>query len=453
MVAAFDYCLHGRGGAAPSIDTAMHGLIDAAHVDHLHPDSGIALATAADGEALTRRCFGDRVAWVDWRRPGFQLGLDMAEIRRDHPEAIGAILGGHGITAWGDTSEECEARSLEIIRTAERFIAENGRPEPFGAPIAGLRAAPRGGAPRPRGRAPAARPRARLDRPAAGRPLHRQRCRPRLRRPRRASAPGGARHVVPRPLPADEGPTDGPRPAADRDARRRRRAAARAARGLPRRLPRLLRAPRHARQPADARRRSGDRARAGHRHVLVRGQQADGAGRRRVLRQRDQRHARRRGAVDLRADRRSGEVPDRVLGARGGQAGADAEAEAARRTGRVRDRRRLGDRQGDRPPARRRGRLRRRRRHRCRQRGDRRARARRDRTPRSASSPTSPTRRRSSTRSARPSSPSAASTWSSTTPACRSRSRCSRRRSATGTSSTTSWPAARSSSRARRRGS
>ncbi|MEA2632389.1 MAG: hypothetical protein QOE66_2608, partial [Chloroflexota bacterium] len=68
MVAAFDYCLHGRGGAAPSIDTAMHGLIDAAHVDHLHPDSGIALATAADGEALTARCFGGRVAWVDWRR-------------------------------------------------------------------------------------------------------------------------------------------------------------------------------------------------------------------------------------------------------------------------------------------------------------------------------------------------------------------------------------------------
>jgi rhamnulose-1-phosphate aldolase/alcohol dehydrogenase len=142
MVAAFDYCLHGRGGAPPSIDTAMHGLIDAAHVDHLHPDSGIAFATAADGEALTRSCFGDRVAWVDWRRPGFQLGLDMATIRRDHPEAIGAILGGHGITAWGDTSEECEERSLDIIRGAERFIAENGRPQPFGPPIPGLEALP-----------------------------------------------------------------------------------------------------------------------------------------------------------------------------------------------------------------------------------------------------------------------------------------------------------------------
>ena len=132
MVAAFDYCLHGRGGAAPSIDTAMHGLVDAPHVDHLHPDSGIALATAADGERLTAECFGDRVVWVPWRRPGFQLGLDIAKIARDNPQAIGCVLGGHGITAWGATSDACEANSLEIIRTAERFIAERGKPDPFG---------------------------------------------------------------------------------------------------------------------------------------------------------------------------------------------------------------------------------------------------------------------------------------------------------------------------------
>jgi rhamnulose-1-phosphate aldolase/alcohol dehydrogenase len=132
MVAAFDYCLHGKGGAAPSIDTAMHGLVDAAHVDHLHPDAGIALATAADGEALTKQCFGDRVAWVPWRRPGFQLGLDIAAIHQAHPEAIGVILGGHGITAWGDSSDECEANSLEIIHTAQRFLDERSHPEPFG---------------------------------------------------------------------------------------------------------------------------------------------------------------------------------------------------------------------------------------------------------------------------------------------------------------------------------
>jgi len=137
MVAAFDYCLHGRGGAAPSIDTAMHGLVDAAHVDHLHPDSGIALATAADGPALTAACFGDRVVWVPWRRPGFQLGLDIAAIREKRPEAIGVVLGGHGITAWGATSVECEANSLEIIRTAQRFLDEHGRPEPFGPVVPG----------------------------------------------------------------------------------------------------------------------------------------------------------------------------------------------------------------------------------------------------------------------------------------------------------------------------
>jgi rhamnulose-1-phosphate aldolase/alcohol dehydrogenase len=142
MVAAFDYCLHGRGGAAPSIDTAMHGLVTAPHVDHLHPDSGIALATAKDGEQLTGECFGDRVVWVPWRRPGFQLGLDIAAIAEKNPQAIGCILGGHGITAWGRTSEECESNSLEIIRTAERFLAERGTAEPFGAPLPGFEPLP-----------------------------------------------------------------------------------------------------------------------------------------------------------------------------------------------------------------------------------------------------------------------------------------------------------------------
>ncbi len=142
MVAAFDYCLHGKGGAAPSIDTAMHGLVDAAHVDHLHPDSGIALATAADGEKLTEECFGDRVVWVPWRRPGFQLGLDIAAIKAENPQAVGVILGGHGITAWGATSEEAEANSLEIIRTAQAFLAERGSDEPFGAVVPGNEALP-----------------------------------------------------------------------------------------------------------------------------------------------------------------------------------------------------------------------------------------------------------------------------------------------------------------------
>ncbi|WP_315108744.1 bifunctional aldolase/short-chain dehydrogenase [uncultured Microbacterium sp.] len=142
MVAAFDYCLHGKGGAAPSIDTAMHGLVDAPHVDHLHPDSGIAIATAADGEELTTTIFGDRVVWVPWRRPGFQLGLDIAQIKAENPQAIGTILGGHGITAWGDTSEEAETNSLWMIDTAAAYIAEHGSPAPFGGTRSGFEALP-----------------------------------------------------------------------------------------------------------------------------------------------------------------------------------------------------------------------------------------------------------------------------------------------------------------------
>lgn len=133
MVAALDYCLHGKGGAAPSIDTAMHGLVDAAHVDHLHPDAGIAIATAADGEALTRKVYGDRVVWVPWRRPGFQLGLDIAAIKEANPQAVGCILGGHGITAWGATSTETEKNSRWIIDTAQAYIDAKGRKAPFGA--------------------------------------------------------------------------------------------------------------------------------------------------------------------------------------------------------------------------------------------------------------------------------------------------------------------------------
>ena len=212
MVAAFDFCLHGRGGAAPSIDTAMHGLVDAAHVDHLHPDSGIALATAADGEALTRECFGDRVAWVPWRRPGFQLGLDIAEIAEEPA---------------GDRLHPRRARRHRLGRDQRAvrgqlpgdhpdggaFLAERGRAEPFGPVLRGLRGAARGRAAGPGGRAGPGDPRPGVHRPAPGRPLHRQRRRAGLPRPRRAPAPGRAGHLLPRPLPAHQGPADGRRPA------------------------------------------------------------------------------------------------------------------------------------------------------------------------------------------------------------------------------------------------
>lgn len=95
MVDLMPLCLHGTGGAPPSIDTAMHGLLEAEHVDHLHPDACLALATAVDGPELTRRCYGDCVVWVPWRRPGFQLGLDIQQLAWDNPgtQSVASSMG------------------------------------------------------------------------------------------------------------------------------------------------------------------------------------------------------------------------------------------------------------------------------------------------------------------------------------------------------------------------
>ncbi len=132
MFPLWDYCRFGPGGATPSIDTAMHMFVDAKHVDHLHPDSIIAIATAKDGPELTKKIFGDELAWVEWRRPGFELGLDMAKIQKEHPKAIGCILGGHGLTVWADTSAECQQRSLKVIKQAEDYINTHGAPDSLG---------------------------------------------------------------------------------------------------------------------------------------------------------------------------------------------------------------------------------------------------------------------------------------------------------------------------------
>jgi rhamnulose-1-phosphate aldolase/alcohol dehydrogenase len=127
-----DRCRFGHGGAPPSIDTAMHGLLRSPHVDHLHPDAVIALATAADGEELTKQCYGDTVAWVPWRRPGFELALRIERLHDARPGLKGVVLGGHGLTTWGRTSPECERNSLELIRRAEEFVDGQGRPAPLG---------------------------------------------------------------------------------------------------------------------------------------------------------------------------------------------------------------------------------------------------------------------------------------------------------------------------------
>ena len=297
MVAAFDYCLHGKGGAAPSIDTAMHGLVDAAHVDHLHPDSGIAIATAADGEALTKEIFGEKVAWVPWRRPGFQLGLDIAAIKDANPQAVGTILGGHGITAWGATSEEAEANSLWIIEQAEQYIKDHGKNEPFGPKLPGYAALPETERrAKAAALAPVIRGLASTDKPQLGHfsddpavlAFLESAEHPRLGA-LGTSCPDHFLRTKVKPLVLDL-PADAP--VEDSVARLKELHAAY-------REDYQGYYDRHATpdSPGPARRGPGDRAGARRGHVLLRREQADRPGGRGVLPQRHQRHARRRGRL------------------------------------------------------------------------------------------------------------------------------------------------------------
>ncbi|MGI8414918.1 MAG: class II aldolase/adducin family protein, partial [Nakamurella sp.] len=134
MVGLFPFCSFGAGGATPSIDTPMHGLVDLPHVDHLHPDAVIALACAADGEKLVQRIWGGTVAWVPWKRPGWELGKAMRALSAD-PSVIGAVLGGHGLTTWGRTSDEVEKRSKKIISQAQKYLTTHSKAQPFGAEV------------------------------------------------------------------------------------------------------------------------------------------------------------------------------------------------------------------------------------------------------------------------------------------------------------------------------
>ncbi len=123
MVALFNHCLYDLNSKAPSIDTPLHGLLPFKHIDHLHPDALIALAAAKDGQQITREIWGDRMGWVPWQRPGFDLALKLEECLAANPGIRGIVLGSHGLFTWGNTSFECYLNSLEVIETASAYIA------------------------------------------------------------------------------------------------------------------------------------------------------------------------------------------------------------------------------------------------------------------------------------------------------------------------------------------
>jgi len=123
MVPLYAQCAFGGNPRAPSIDTPLHALADKACIDHVHPDAVIALAASADGEALTAEIFEGEVGWMEWLRPGFELGLRLAAFARDHPAARGVVLKSHGLFSWGDTDEDCYETTLEIVRRATSALA------------------------------------------------------------------------------------------------------------------------------------------------------------------------------------------------------------------------------------------------------------------------------------------------------------------------------------------
>jgi rhamnulose-1-phosphate aldolase/alcohol dehydrogenase len=140
MVALYPHATFDRNPTASSIDTPLHAYVPYAHVDHMHPVAVIAIATAADGPELTREIYGDDVVWTQWQRPGFELGLELARICREHPKAKGVILGGHGLINWADDDRECYELTLDLIRRAQQFLdaKRDGKPDFGGSRVTSL---------------------------------------------------------------------------------------------------------------------------------------------------------------------------------------------------------------------------------------------------------------------------------------------------------------------------
>jgi rhamnulose-1-phosphate aldolase/alcohol dehydrogenase len=124
MVGLYPHCTFNLNARAPSIDTPLHGLIDRAHVDHMHPDAVIAVAASKDSEALTRKIWGGEIGWLPWLRPGFELALRLQQFAQQQPQARGVILEAHGLFTWGATSQECYENTLDIINRAIAWLAQ-----------------------------------------------------------------------------------------------------------------------------------------------------------------------------------------------------------------------------------------------------------------------------------------------------------------------------------------
>ena len=127
MVELFNHCIYDLNSKAPSIDTPLHGFLPFKHIDHLHPDAAIAIAAAKDGKRITAELFDNTIGWVDWRKPGFELGLELKACLDSNPGIRGIMLGSHGLFTWGDTAYESYINTLEVVEKCAEYIEESVR--------------------------------------------------------------------------------------------------------------------------------------------------------------------------------------------------------------------------------------------------------------------------------------------------------------------------------------
>ncbi len=125
MVELFNYCIYDLASKAPSIDTPLHGFLPFKHIDHLHPDAAIAIAAAKDGKRITEELFSGTLGWVDWQKPGFDLGLKLKECLDANPNIRGIMLGSHGLFTWGDTAYESYINTLEVVERCAQYLEDN----------------------------------------------------------------------------------------------------------------------------------------------------------------------------------------------------------------------------------------------------------------------------------------------------------------------------------------
>ena len=125
MVELLNHCIYDLDSKAPSIDTPLHGFLPFKHIDHSHPDAAIAIAAAKDGKKITHELFKGTIGWIEWQRPGFDLGLKLKQCLDENPSIRGIMLGSHGLFTWGDTAYESYVNTLEVIERCAQYLEDN----------------------------------------------------------------------------------------------------------------------------------------------------------------------------------------------------------------------------------------------------------------------------------------------------------------------------------------